>query len=229
MLEVADLIAKLSPVANNVAVPALGRMGDHLPALHRELLAVLNGFTVQQGTLRMFGIGRKDALDLEWWNDEDTWRFSWDNRIDPYVFFGGTAWGDQYAYRRSSSDDLDPAVYFLEGTLLRPSLLAASFAEFAETELLRVAAAPYDSATVGALDRYGVISPADLWTYAPSIALGGEEALDNIIRLPAQAAMTIAGDVASALGVSPQGSWPTGVQPWQDDRGRQRMHIRFDP
>ena len=123
---------------------------------------------------------------------------------------------------------MEPTVYFLEATLLRPSPLAASFTEFAEAELLRVAAVPYDSAAVAALVRYGPISPDELRAYAPSIALGGEESPDHVIRLPAHVAMTFAGDVASALQASPPGSWPTGVEPWEDDRGRRRMRVRFD-
>jgi hypothetical protein len=202
---------------------------DHrLPLLHRELLAALNGFTVQRGSLRMFGMGREDALDFDWWNDAKTWRFAWDDRVDPYVFFGATAWGDQYAYRLAPDGDFEPTVFFLEATLLRAAPLAGSFGEFAEAELLRVAAAPYDSATIAALKRYGSIAPSEMWTYAPSPALGGEESLDSVVRLPAQVAMTIAGDIASALRASTPGSWPTGVQPWQDDRGRQRMRVQFD-
>ena len=228
MLDAGSLIAQLTPVAEDVGAPAKGSASDLFPLLHREVLASLNGFTVQQGTLRMFGTGRQDALDLGWWNDMETWRFAWDDRVDRYLFFGATAWGDQYAYRRSEGGDLESIVYFLEGTLLRAQPLSESFAEFAETELLRVAAKPYDSGTIGALDRYGPIKFADHWAYAPSIALGGEESVDNVVRLPAQVAMTFAGDIASALRASTPGSWPTGVRPWKDDRGRQRMRVQFD-
>jgi hypothetical protein len=228
LLDAVALIGQLAPLAEDVGLSTNGETHDVLSLLHRELLASLNGFTVQQGTLRMFGTGRGDALDLGWWNDKETWRFAWDDRVDSYVIFGATAWGDQYAYRRSEGGDLDSTVYLLEGTLLRAEPLAESFAEFAETELLRVATKPYDSATIGALDRYGPIKPSDQWTYAPSIALGGEESLDNVVRLPAQVAMTFAGDIASALRSSTPGSWPTGVQPYQDDRGRQRLRVQFD-
>jgi hypothetical protein len=119
-------------------------------------------------------------------------------------------------------------VYFLEATLLRAEPLAESFDDFAETELLRVAAKPYDSLTLGALDQHGPIAPSDLWTFAPSIALGGEESLDNVVRLPARDTMTMAGDIASAHRASVPGSWPTQAQPWVDEQGRQRLTVKFD-
>ena len=90
-------------MVENVAIGAsAGRCLDRLPELHHRLLEGLNGFTVQAGTLRVFGVGRGDALDLGWWNEPRTWRFAWDDRVDPYVCFAATAWGDQYAYRRGT-------------------------------------------------------------------------------------------------------------------------------
>lgn len=121
-----------------------------------------------------------------------------------------------------------PTVFFLEATLLRAAPLAGSFGDFAEAELLEWLRRRMTPVTIAPLKRYGPIAPSELWTYAPSPALGGEESLDNVVRLPAQAAMTIAGDIASALRAATPGSWPTGVQPWQDDRGRQRMRVQFD-
>jgi len=121
--EADDLVGRLAPVAEDVGSPATAKIADRLPWLHRELLAALNGFTVQRGSLRMFGIGRQDALDFDWWNDVNTWRFAWDDRVCPYVFFGATAWGDQYAYRLSPNGDLEPTVFFLEATMLRAAPL----------------------------------------------------------------------------------------------------------
>ena len=229
-MDAAELVDRLRPVAEHVADwPAEpSPIVEELPGLHRELLQALNGFSVQGGALRIFGIRRDDVLDLDWWNDEETWRFAWDDRIDPFVIFAESAWGDQYAFRRGESGELEPAVHFLEGTLLRSEPLAASFDEFAEVELLRIADKPYDPLTIGALDRYGPIGPRQHWTFAPSIALGGEESLDNVVLVRGQDAMTMAGDLASALQSSTPGSWPTNVEPWVDDRDRQRLRVEFD-
>lgn len=139
MIDAADLVGRLAPLVGNVGSPATAKITERLPSLHRELLGSLNGFTVQSGTLRMFGMSRADSLDFDWWNDTDTWRFVWDDRVCPYVFFGATAWGDQYAYRLSPDGGLEPTIFFLEATLLRAAPLAGSFCEFAEAELLKVA------------------------------------------------------------------------------------------
>lgn len=229
-MDAQSLVDRIRPVAEHVkggqAQPSA--IIEALPPLHRQLLQALNGFTVQGGALRVFGVGRGDVLDLDWWNDEETWRFAWDDRVDPFVSFAESAWGDQYAYRRGEDGALESTVYFLEGTLLRSEPLASSFEEFAETELLRIADKHYDPLTIDALDRYGPISPTQHWTFVPSIALGGEEDVANVVQLRGQDAMTMAGDLASALQASPPGSWPTQVEPWVDDRGRQRLRVEFD-
>jgi hypothetical protein len=229
-MDARSLVDRLGPAVSHVeSWPAAPPASvDELPPLHRELLQAINGFTVQGGALRVFGVGRGDVLDLDWWNDEETWRFAWDDRVDRYVFFAESAWGDQYAYRRGDDGTLEPTVHFLEGTLLRAEVLAASFDEFAENELLRIAAEHYDPLTIDTLARHGPIAPTQHWTFVPSIALGGEESLDNIVRLRGQDAMTMAGDLASALQSSPPGSWPTKVEPWVDDHGRQRLGVEFD-
>jgi hypothetical protein len=229
VLDARLLVGQLSPIAENVGPPLLlDKVKDFLPPLHRELLVSLNGFTVQRGTLRLFGVGRGDDLDLDWWNREETWKFAWDDRVSRYLFFAATAWGDQYAYRLTDGGGLEPTVYFLEGTLLRPQPLSESFSEFAEKELLRVADSPYDSMTVKALATLGPIKPFEQWVFAPSIALGAEESLDNVVCLRSNVGMTFAGDIASALRASVPGSNPTAVEPWEDDQGRQRLRVKFD-
>jgi hypothetical protein len=224
-------VERLRPLASDVAPLHDGASSllERLPSAHCELLSAMNGFMVQHGVLRVFGVGRGDALDVEGWNEPDTWRFAWDDRVDDFFCFATTAWGDQYAYRRRDVGGPEPAVYFLEATMLRPEILAATFEDFLEREVLRVAeGGPYDSLTRAALGRFGGLSSDELWAFAPSIALGGDESLDNVVHLASSVAMTIAGDIASALRASTPGSWPTGVDPWVDGAGRQRLRVRFD-
>jgi hypothetical protein len=205
-----------------------GTAAESLPAVHLELLRSLNGLTVYHGAFRLLGVGRAEpALDLVAWNARETWRFAWDDRVDPYLIFGETAWGDQYAYRQGASGVLDQEIYFLEGTLLRPEVLAESFEEFMVNEFLRNARDPYDNLTIEVVQRRGSIDSGKHWAYAPSIALGGVESVDNAIEMPAITAMTFAGDVASALRASRPGTSPTGVAPWTDDLGRPRLKVTF--
>lgn len=233
-MTVADWTAELLELGAHVGPGLSGEptgvpMATQLPAPHQQLLASLNGLTVYQGAFRLLGVGRDEPpLDLASWNARQTWRFAWDERVEPYLIFGETGWGDQYAYRRRASGGLDQEVYFLEGTLLRPEVIAGSFEEFLEIEFLRNARDPYDPMTVEAVARLGALDPGEHWAYAPSIALGGVESVDNVVRLPAATAMTFAGDIATALAAAPPGSEPTGVETWVDELGRSRLQVTFN-
>lgn len=210
--------------AADVCAPLSGS----LPASHLRLLQALNGLMVYHGAFRLFGIGRAEpTLDLESWNASELWRYAWDDRTDSYLMFGETAWGDQYAYRRGASGDLGQEVYFLEGTLLRPQVIAGSFDEFMMNEFLRNARDPYDPLTVEAVQRRGPINLGNHWVYVPSVALGGSESIENVTVMPAVTAMTFAGDLASALRESRPGTSPTRVLPWTDDHGRARLKVEF--
>ncbi|NUS27760.1 MAG: DUF1851 domain-containing protein [Streptomyces sp.] len=222
---------ELPSLADHIGPPpgpsaATGTPAEHFPEAHRALLGRFNGFTVHHGAFRLFGIGRRDALDLAAWNAYDTWRFAWDDRIDDFVIFGETAFGDSYAYRRLPGGGLAPEVHFLEGVLLRPEVIAPSFEAFLADELLRNAKEPYDILVVEAVHRHGPIAPEQHWAYVPSVALGGEEDVENITLLPATVAMTFAGDIATAMQGADRDA--TSVEPYTDERGRPRLRVLFD-
>ena len=230
-MSVADLVPVLRSLADDLGPTAdlavLGSLAGRLPASHRELLQQLNGMTVFHGAFRLFGVRAEPWLDLTQWNALETWQFAWDERVEPFVVFAETAWGDQYAYRWSESGDgLEPEVYFLEGTLLRPRAFAASFDEFLADEFIRNARSPYDEMVTQVVARRGPIPADQHWVYVPSVALGGPELIDNVMELPAVTAMTYAGDLATALLVRP-GVHPTAVEPWTDGRGRSRLRVSF--
>jgi hypothetical protein len=208
--------------------PAREANAGVLPADHLELLRLVNGATVAHGAFRLFGLGRSEpALDLITWNSRDTWRFAWDNRIDLFLMFGETAWGDQYAYKWESHGVLSREVYFLEGVTLRPEVLAPSFGEFMINELMRNAREPYDEMTIKMLNRNKAIPVGNHWAYAPSILLGGVESPDNVVELPAATAMIFAGDIVSALDAARPESSLVRVVPWTDELGRARMAVEF--
>jgi hypothetical protein len=228
-----ELIAKLTSLGadfdsnrrddSSVDTHAMG-----LPSAHSSFLRLVNGLTVYHGAFRLFGVNRAErTLDLATWNNQETWKFAWDDRVDPYLLFGETAWGDQYAYKKTLTGGLEQEVYFLEATMLRPQPLATSFEEFITNEFLRNAQKPYDDLIIEAVRRYGPISRDEHWAYTPSIALGGVESIDNIMEIPAITAMIFAGDIASALRASQPGTAPTQVTPWTDDQRRSRLKVMF--
>jgi len=198
-----------------------------LPDPHRALLQRANGFTSYHGAFRLFGI-REGSLSLADWNAEDAWRFAWGERAAEYLFIGETAFGDQYAYRRRPTGELaGPEIYFLQATLLSPQLIAESFSAFVSAELLRNAEKPYDHMIVDMIARDGEVASGMNWTYAPSIALGGAESLDNVVTLPSPTAMTYEGDIVTALYRDPLDRIPHGVSQWTDDLGRARLHLEY--
>jgi hypothetical protein len=118
-------------------------------------------------------------------------------------------------------------VFLLEANFMRPEVLEESFEEFIENDFLRNARDPYDSFVPEVVRRYGSISPADHWVYVPSLALGGVEDLDNVMKMPCNIAMIFAGDMAIAVRDSREEERASEVTPWVDDRGRQRLKVSF--
>ncbi len=200
---------------------------DALPVEHTAVVQLFNGLTVSRGAYRLFGLRPEPYLDIVSWNESASWRFAWDDRLKPFLCFGETAWGDQYAYRRRPNGSFEPEIYLLEGTLLEAEILAPSFGRFLVDEFLRNARFPYDSITRAALARFGQVDPAHNWVFSPSLALGGEESVENVIELPAFTAMTFAGDIATSLLAAPPSSSSKSVETWTDDSGRARLRVRF--
>lgn len=202
---------------------------EMLPSSHLSLLRLINGVTVYHGMYRLFGIGRSEPyLDMGSWNAKGTWRFAWDDRLEPYWIFGETAWGDQYAYRRSEDGGWDRRVYFLEANFMRADVLVDSFEDFMENDFLRNARESYDSFGREVVKRHGAISPADHWVLSPSVAIGGPEDLDNIMKMRSIAAMIIAGDLAVPIDNSRDDEYVAAVIPWVDDAGRARLKVSFE-
>jgi len=198
-----------------------------LPDDHRDFLRRANGFTSYHGAFRLFGL-REGPLSLAKWNEEDTWRFAWGERARGYLFIGETAFGDQYAYRQLPTGELaGPEVFFLQATLLAPQLICESFSAFVAEELLRNSEKPYDHVIVEMIARDGDVAAGKSWTYAPSIALGGPENVDNVVTLPSSTAMIYEGDIVSGLYADPLDRVPGGVSQWTDDLGRPRLRLVY--
>jgi hypothetical protein len=177
------------------------------------------------GAFRLFGFRQEPYLDLRSWNAPGTWRFAWDDRIEPYFCFGETAWGDQYAYKRSAGGGLEPEVYELDSYFLSPDPLAATFEDFLRDDFLRNAETPYDSLTLAALERLGPIDPSQHWVLSPSLALGGDELVENTLLLPAVTAMVFAGDLATWIEEADPEATVTAIEPWHDAQGRARLRV----
>ncbi|MDB5335765.1 MAG: hypothetical protein JWN70_1384 [Planctomycetaceae bacterium] len=212
---------ELSPTAAEIQILTA------LPSSHSAALHQLNGFAFYAGAFRIFGLGSDNLLNLTSWNESSTWRFAWDERVDPYFVFGETAWGDQYAYK-SVDGRLGSEVYFLESNLLRPTLIADTFDQFLEEQVMSNAVQPHDTFLSETVERFGAIDLERHWALAPSLIIGGPEDLDNVIELPARTAMIFAGDIALGLSKWPEGDSVPHVVPWRDVEGRDRLSLKFE-
>jgi hypothetical protein len=207
------------------AVPSLAG-GVALPGAHRQFLDAVNGAEVFDGYYRLFGLGGDVAVDLERWNAPDTWKFAWHGRPDRYWCFGETVWGDQYAYDLEELREGQTArVYFLEGVTLAAEPLADNFEHFLETDFLRNARRPYDSQSVKAHQRFAELPVTEHLAYQPSLLLGGAESLDNVVKLPALAAMIIQGDICTQMYGQLASRRVQETQLYEDDRGRMRIRV----
>jgi hypothetical protein len=193
-------LARTRPAADMLAPSSL--LGDHgavLPLDHARLLSLTNGLDAYGGYFRLFGVGPWSVRDMARWNAPSGWRSAWGARADGWWFIGETAWGDQYAYR--VGDDplaLDTTVYRLDACRLEPEPIAEGFTAFLAGEFTRNAAAPRDDSTVAARERFGDIDPNLQLTYVPSLLLGGDEDLANVVTLGSREAMAAAGDAYRA-------------------------------
>jgi hypothetical protein len=189
------------PAADMMAPASLlSETGAVLPLDHARLLSLTNGLEGYGGYFRLFGLGPWSVRDMRRWNAPRGWRSAWCGRADSWWCFGETAWGDQYAYARSEHPlDADQTVFRLDAHRLEPEPVAACFADFLGEEFTRNAFGPRDEMTVEARERFGDLDPALQLAYVPSLLLGGDEDLANVITLPAREAMTLAGEAYRGL------------------------------
>ena len=184
-----DLLADLAAAGGVVLHDPADLFDDRLlglpiPPEHLALLARSNGLEGYGGWLRLLPVGRPSPIELRRWNHPDLWRDAWADRLDGYLCFAETGWGDQYAYRPEDGDGL---VHRLDAFAMEPEPIAGSFDEFLRGHFLPGCRRPADEVTVAARELHGLLPVAE------HVVVQGsrEDALDpaTIVRLPAAAAM----------------------------------------
>jgi hypothetical protein len=198
-----------------------------LPATYAAALRIANGFTINQGMNRIFGIRADRHLDLRAWNEPEAWRFAWGARADGYLFFGETVFGDQYALRRLPGGGYADGVYLLDANLLGADLVADTFDEFLAKEVIRNAKMPYDPLAIAAMQAFGPVKPENHLVVTPSLLLGGVEDPANMMLMDSYTAMIYGGDIITAVDAVVGEAVVTAVEPWTDDRGRQRLRVHL--
>lgn len=227
-------VARLAALAMDVG-PVLARESmlewpiKALSPMHRQVLSQLNGFTLNDGSIRILGLRSEPHLDLAVWNATETWRFAWGDLSDQFFVIGETGWGDQYALRRIPGTlDFYDEIVELDANTLNPRVICSSADAFFGDYLLRNAHQPFDFMTTQAINRLGRLPAAEHWVLAPPIVLGASEDIANLVVLDARASMIYAGDIYLALQASAPGSRPQAIIPYIDEAGRPRLRVDFD-
>ena len=198
-----------------------------LPATYAAALRIANGFTINQGMNRIFGIRADRHMDLRAWNEPEGWRFAWGERADGFLFFGGTVFGDQYGLRRLTGGGFAYGVYLLDTNELVANIVADTFDEFLAKEVVRNAAMPHSPLARASMQVFGTVKPENHLVVTPSLLLGGVEDTANLVLMESYTAMIYGGDICTAVFAADDEALILGVEPWSDDRGRQRLRVRF--
>jgi hypothetical protein len=200
--------------------------GVHLPRLHADLLLRSNGVEVYAGYYRLFGVGDTDSIDMVTWNDPATWKFAWRQKLEDYWCFAESAWGDQYAYLLDElGAERQPSVYLLEGVTMNAEPLSRDFERFLMDEFIRCAVEPYDDVVRQVRAALGDLGVADHIAYVPSLLIGGEERVENVVRMNAVASMVANGDLATQLAHERTDRAVRAVETYEDIDGRTRLRV----
>lgn len=214
------------PAAQLTAEEVFRELGFLLPSGHVELLQRSNGLRLYDGYFQLFAVGSP----LKSWNDLETWKFAWPVGLDEFLCFGETVWGDQYAYRLGELRKLEYApVYFLDALRMGSRQLASGFTEFGEKYLTRNSTRPFDSVLREAHQALGPMPPSTHLVFSPPLLLNGDENPQNLVKMPARQAMILNGDLWSQLSNPPADVAVAGLDVVMDDRGRDRVRVRWTP
>jgi hypothetical protein len=198
------------------------------PLDHKAALGESNGAQVYGGYLTLFGVDTDISPNFVTWNDPNCWKFAWGSRCLDYWCFAETAWGDQYAYNIPALISGEAHVYLLDCLSMTPTLVACDFTDFLQKEFIPSAREPYDSMIRKARQVLGEIDFGQHLIYTPSPLLGGDEDISNVITMDARAAMIFNGDLASQLDAGPAFGKVNGINPYKDDKGRDRIELTWE-
>ena len=206
--------------------------GDHGPALrrlperHRRLLALSDGMDLKQGSYRLFGWANPAARAMPRWNEEETWKFAWDGHASPWLCFGESVLGNQFAYREEElASGQEPKVYELYAVTMEPICHYHHFAHFFDGGFLngerddayhdRIAAA---HAEMGGFDLDAHLA------YMPSPLLtGGRLDAQQLVPMRARAHMVVNGDLWRELAHRESLEGLHGLENYTDEKDRLRV------
>jgi hypothetical protein len=217
---------ELGHPASNLAEDAKLHSGVRLPEAHIDLLIRANGLSIQSGYYRLFGLHTDPERDLEVWNETSLWKYAWQGRVEDFLCFGTTAWGDQYAYHLPSlAEKGHSAVFLLDAYSMDADPLADSFPEFWQIEFLPNATAPYDHMVEKCRQAIGSLDWNELLIYSPHLLLGGTEDVANIVRMSPRVVMRMNAEIALQLERLPDETEIIGVTTQMNEKDEPEIQL----
>jgi hypothetical protein len=207
--------------------PESARLFATLPPIHQRLLRTTDGLETLGASYRLLGFDRPSVTALAAWNREETWKFAWGAMAEPYLCFGQSVLGNQYAYRWDAlgKGDATP-VAELYAVTLEPVVEHDSFADFLRGEVAQVPDDPYHERIRRARERFGDFDPDQLLVYVPSPLLaGGRVDRSELLPMEAATAMIVNGDLASQLAHRTDLDGLERLETYRDERGRERVRV----
>ncbi|MBD1548711.1 SMI1/KNR4 family protein [Roseibium aggregatum] len=200
--------------------------GFTLPKAHMDLLAISNGMSICDGYYKLFGLYNEKNKNLEIWNEREYWKFAWEGRVDNFLCFATTVWGDQYAYRISSVEQGEATpIFFLHAFSMEADLIANSFEEFWQKNFIRKAKDPNDEMVTKCRASIGPLGWDEFLVYNPPLELGGTEDVSSLSKMQPRPAMIINADLAMGMEKLSDDTVIEGVDTYVDSLGR--MSIRY--
>lgn len=212
--------------------------GDHGPAFqrlpepHRRLLALSDGMDLRAGSYRLFGWANRAARAMSWWNAQETWKFAWDGEASPWLCFGESVLGNQFAYRETElAAGPEPKVYELYAVTMEPICHYHHFAHFFDGGFLNGERDDsYHHRIAAARAALGGFDPDQHLAYMPPPLLtGGEVEGAQLVPMQAEAHMTINGDLWRELAQLPSLEGLEGLENYTDEAGRLRLRAVWAP
>ena len=197
-----------------------------LPERHRRLLSLSDGMDLLAGSYRLFGWANRAARAIPDWNSQATWKFAWEGHASPWLCFGESVLGNQFAYREEELGSGGQAkVYELYAVTLEPLCEYRDFAHFFDGGFLNgVMDDDYHKRIAAARAELGRFDLDQHLAYMPSPLLaGGRVDVQQLMPMSAEAHMIVNGDLWRQLAHRSSLEGLHGLENYTDGEGRLRL------
>lgn len=212
------------------------RLGCHLPAAYRALLAETNGLEVAGGCKRWLGYGPGAPADVVWWNDPTTWKWAYrqwyGQALNDFLVLAVDPVGNQTGCFKADlqTPGADPSFYSIT-PIADPVPSRGPLSRAILGGLPSMARQPRRGPLHQAvLERYGDV-PADRLVMRSPFGFphfsDDEFDLEGSMLLPMADAMVAMADLWRETDRLHEGDRVVGVDLYTDDQDRQRLRFEI--